>query len=125
MNSESLAALAAALTSPGDTALTPEDKHTIVAALGALAASQGVIARQARLLKSYQHDVDSIDAGVAATLSRFHARLHAPPASAVYDPAKARAARETLLAEIQRAETLEGLVATLLNFAKAVAVIAA
>lgn len=125
MSNESLTALAAKLASGTDSSLTIGEKQAIIAALSALVSSQGVISRQARLLKSYQHDVDSIDAGTSAALNRLSAMLSGSPASAPYDLAKSRAARETLLSEIERAESLEGVLARILNFAKQVAVIAA
>lgn len=125
MTTDAIAILSAKLTSDADATLTREDKQLVLAALSSLAVSQGVIARQARLLKSYQHDVDSIDSTVAASLARFGARMDAPPPSAGYDLAKARAARETLLKEIERAESLEGAAAKILSFAATIAAIAA
>jgi len=125
MTSQIISALADKLAGDSGVTITPEEKQLVLSALSSLAVSQGVIARQTRLLKSYQHDVDSIDRATEASLTRFIAKAHAPPASTSYDLATARAARETLLAEIQRAESLEGAVATILNFAATIAKIAA
>lgn len=125
MTSDMLTELAVKLASPDDSAFVPHEKRAILDALTALAGSQAVIARQARLLRSYRNDVDTIDADVNASLVRLRDRLNGEPASAGYDLAKAHAARETLLAEIQRAESLEGVVAKILDFARSVAIIAA
>lgn len=124
MTSQNISSLAGKLAGDSNATLTPDEKQLMLAALSSLAVSQGVIARQARLLKSYQHDVDSIDHAAETSLTQFIAKAHAPPASTSYDLITARAAREALLAEVQRAESLESSLMHILNFAATIAKIA-
>jgi|GEM_PF-3489984 len=118
LDPDALSDLATRLTTSDQAPLTTSEKSLLSAALVQLAASQSALAKQSRLLQLHGERRTRINVIAADALNDLQSHLDAPAAVDQYDFDAADAARATLLAEIESANTTRATLAASLGFVR-------
>ncbi len=114
---EPLAQLLSASDSP---TLSTQQAALLRAALAQLATSQALIARQQALLESFASDTADIETAIANSLDATRAALVSPSPLSNYNAPAARAARTTLLKQLDSASSLDAWLVIILRFVSAI-----
>lgn len=109
------------LTSDNADPLSSDEKALLSAALVELAAAQALIARHTRLLHLHGELHNRLRDIANEALDDVARRLDAPDALHEYDFEKAQAARQSLLAEIEAANSTRAALAATLQFVRRIA----